>query len=67
MKKQQITPLCLTVLMMLGSGCITRTVSDQPQYRGNSSAGKKLGSKTDNENVISKERIWFWQSEFRNP
>jgi hypothetical protein len=62
--KKWIAPLCLAAVVMLGTGCVTRTVTDQPQYRGNSSTGTKHGSKNETGKVVSEKRVWFWQSDF---
>ena len=47
--------ILLSIVTMLLSSCVSRTVSTSPVREGES--GK----------VIEKKIIWFWQDEFYNP
>lgn len=62
-----ITLSFLIAFAVASSGCVTRTVSDSPQNRGQTSGGKKYGSSNSGGKVVSEKRVWIWQSEFRNP
>ena len=63
--KTLITSLGLTATILLLSGCVTRTYTDETQHRG-ARERQGYGSSGDYEEKSSK-RIWFWQKAFRNP
>ncbi len=58
--------LLLAVIVLLGSGCISRTTTIDHQHRGDIPKGKKYGSKSSDE-LVEKKTIWFWQDDFRKP
>ena len=67
--KRIATILCLTAATSLLSGCVSRTVTREPQHRGatpTTKKKKKFGSDPHSE-LIEKKTVWFWQKDFRNP
>lgn len=59
--------ILLSTVTVLSSACVSRTVSIEPQHRGEiPKKGKSYGSEAQ-DNVIEKKIIWIWQDEFRNP
>lgn len=64
--KKLITCSALIAFTCALSGCVTRTVTDAPQNRGQNSSGKKYGS-NEGGKVVSQKRVWIWQDEFNNP
>ena len=66
MKKTIYSCCLLAVTSILLSGCIHRTITEEPQHRGADVHAKKFGS-DPHAKVVEEKRIWFWQKEFRNP
>lgn len=57
----------LSTITLLGTGCISRTVSVDHQNRGEQAKqSKKFGSQPSGA-VTEKKIIWFWQEDFRKP
>jgi hypothetical protein len=59
---KQITALAFLILI---SGCVTRTITEEPQNRG-AQTGGKFGAKSESK-TVEKKTVWIWQKEFRNP
>lgn len=55
-----------TATALFLTGCVSRTVSEEPQHRGAASSGGEYGS-SPHSKVVEKKLIWIWQDEFRNP
>ena len=68
MKKYISGMLLLSIVfVLLATGCVSRTISTQPQIRGPQSAeGKKSFGASADEKIIEKKIIWIWQPEFWN-
>ena len=52
---------CATALC----GCVSRTVTVEPQHRGEMPKDKSYGSDPHSK-VVKKGIIWIWQDEYRN-
>ena len=63
--KTMITCCGLAAVMLLLSGCVTRTYTDETQHRG-ARERQGYGSSGDYKEKSTK-RVWIWQKEFRNP
>lgn len=65
--KRIATLLSLSAAAFLLNGCISRTVTIEPEHRGAQPSRKgKYGSDPQSE-VVEKKIIWIWQDEFRHP
>ncbi len=64
--KTFISILLLTTITMLGSGCVSRTVTVEPEQRGAHPGTKntKYGSDPQSK-VVEKKIVWIWQKEYR--
>jgi len=65
--KTSISILLLSAITLFGSGCVSRTVTVEPEHRGGSSAknkGKAFGSDPQSK-FIEKKIVWIWQKEYR--
>ncbi len=54
-------------LCSLLSGCVSRTVSEEPQHRGAVPGKENAYGSNSHSKVKEKKLIWIWQDEFRNP
>ncbi len=60
-------PILIALLFCLSlwtTGCIRRTVTEEPKYANPKTKNQYGGNHTKH---LGTEIIWFWQDEFRNP
>ena len=65
--KTSISILLLSGIALIGSGCVSRTVTIEPEHRGGSSVkkkGKAYGSDPQSK-LVEKKIVWIWQKEYR--
>jgi hypothetical protein len=59
--------LCLAVpTVLLLSGCVSRTVTIEPEQRGDTAAKKSKYGSDPHAELVEKKIVWIWQKEFRN-
>jgi hypothetical protein len=57
-------------VLMLGSSCVSRTVTVDYVDRGHTDTTKKKGATygdTSKGELVEKKLVWFWQKDFRTP
>ena len=59
--------ILLAIIGLLGSGCVSRTTTLEPQHRGGTPSDEKTYGSDPHSKLVEKRIIWIWQDEFRNP
>lgn len=62
--KKTVSMLCLASLAAILGGCVTRTVTVEPQHRGAIPKNTSYGSDSQGK-VVDKKIVWIWQDEYR--
>lgn len=64
--KPGIFSTTIAILCLLSSGCVNRTITEEPGIRGTSTGKTRYGTAPSGK-VVEEKRVWIWQDEFRNP
>ena len=64
--KRSSPVILLATITLLGSGCVSRTTTLEPQHRGDTLGDKKSYGSDPQSKVLEKKIVWIWQDEFRN-
>jgi hypothetical protein len=64
--KKLISALLLAAVVMIGNGCVSRTVRIEPEQRGASVSEKDTVFGADPQSkLVDKKIVWIWQKEYR--
>ena len=64
--KKQLSTLSLAIIVIVGNGCVSRTVMIEPEQRGASVSKKdKVFGADPQSKLVEQKIVWIWQKEYR--